>query len=192
MKVLVKESPEWAYERLKKQNCTHIKNIREIDYYLDTPDHSLAGGDQAFRIRISRDITHSEIPERIEVTFKGPKIDKISKTREELGFFVQENSIDTILNVFQRLGFSEVFEISKNRSLWQHPSGTTLSVDLVDQLAPDCYIEAEIISDSLSDQDQLVRKLMRILCELLDHKGRLQSERRSYLQLAIIRKQTII
>ncbi|MHA2494781.1 MAG: CYTH domain-containing protein [Candidatus Hodarchaeales archaeon] len=73
MKVLVDNSPEWVYTRLKEQNCTHIKDLREVDYYMDTPERSLASEDQAFRARISKDMTNPEIPDRLEITFKGPK-----------------------------------------------------------------------------------------------------------------------
>ena len=73
MKILVDKSPEWVYARLKEQNCTHIKDLREVDYYMDTPELSIAKGDQALRVRISKDITNPEIPEKLEITFKGPK-----------------------------------------------------------------------------------------------------------------------
>lgn len=192
MKVLVDNSPESVYTRLKEQNCTHIKDLREVDYYMDTPERSLASEDQAFRARISKDMTNPEIPERLEITFKGPKIDKISKTREELGFNVKGNDVSGVLKVFQRLGFSEVFEIRKNRSLWRHPRDSLISVDNVDELAPDCYVEAEIISENLTDREQLIEELTGILTELLDCNGELRSERRSYLELVLNRSQIVI
>ncbi|MHA2272798.1 MAG: class IV adenylate cyclase [Candidatus Hodarchaeales archaeon] len=191
MKVLVDNSPEWVYTRLKEQNCTHIKDLREVDYYMDTPERSFASKDQAFRARISKDMTNPEIPDRLEITFKGPKIDKISKTREELGFIVKGNDVSGVLN-FQRLGFSEVFEICKNRSLWRHPRESLISVDNVDELAPDCYVEAEIISENLTDKEQLIEELTGMLTELLDCNGELRSERRSYLELVLNRSQTVL
>ncbi|MHA2371112.1 MAG: class IV adenylate cyclase, partial [Candidatus Hodarchaeales archaeon] len=132
------------------------------------------------------------IPDRLEITFKGPKIDKISKTREELGFIVKGNDVSGVLKVFQRLGFSEVFEICKNRSLWRHPRESLISVDNVDELAPDCYVEAEIISENLTDKEQLIEELTGMLTELLDCNGELRSERRSYLELVLNRSQTVL
>jgi adenylate cyclase class 2 len=192
MKILANKSPEWVYARLKEQNCTHIKDLREVDYYMDTPERSLASEDQALRARISKDITNPEIPERLEITFKGPKIDKISKTREELGFNVKGNDVSGVLKVFQRLGFSEVFEIHKNRSLWHHPKNSFIAVDNVDELAPDCYVEAEVISENLTDKEQLIEELTGILTELLGGDGELRSERRSYLELVLNRSQIVI
>jgi adenylate cyclase class 2 len=192
MKVLVDGGPTQIYDRLKNQSYKHIIDVREIDYYLDTPDHSLAKRDEALRVRISKDANDSQSVEKVEVTYKGPKIDTISKTREELSFHVQENQIDAILDVFQRLGFPEVYEINKWRSLWQHSNGTLVSVDLVDQLAPDCYVEAEIVTENFKDREQLIWKLEKLLSKLLGFKGELQSEKRSYLELAINRRQIVI
>lgn len=192
MKVAVDNDPEWVYARLKEQNCTHIKDLREVDYYMDTPELSIARGDQALRVRISKDLTNPEIPEKLEITFKGPKIDKISKTREELGFIVKGNDVSGVLKVFQRLGFSEVFEIRKNRSLWRHPRDSLISVDIIDELAPDCYVEAEIMAEDLTDKEQLIQELTGILTELLDCNGELRSDRRSYLELVLNRSQIVI
>lgn len=192
MKALVEGGPTQVYDRLKQQSYNHIIDVREIDYYLDTPDHSLAKRDLALRVRISKDANDPESVEKVEVTYKGPKVDAISKTREEFGFHVQEKKPDAVLDVFQHLGFLEVYEISKWRSLWQHSDGTLISVDLVDQLAPDCYVEAEIITEILNDREQLIRKLGKLLSELLGCKGKLQSEKRSYLELAINRRQIVI
>lgn len=192
MKVIVDDDPTQVYDRLKNQSYKHIIDVREIDYYLDTPDHSLANRDEALRVRISKDANDPQGVEKVEVTYKGPKVDLISKTREEFGFNVQEKKTNEVLDVFQRLGFPEVYEISKWRSLWQHSDGTLISVDLVDQLAPDCYVEAEIVTENPNDREQLIRKLEKLLSKLLGFKGELQSEKRSYLELAINRRQIVI
>ena len=188
LRVLVENGPESLRGRFEELHYSYIGDVREIDYYMDTSDLFLSKGDQAFRVRLSAAINSPQFPERIEVTFKGPKIDPISKTREEFGFLVQENNAKVVLSVFQRIGLTNIIEVSKYRSIWRHPTGIQVTVDLVDELSPDCYVEAEILSENSTGKDQLIQQLWAILSELLEISAlKLQSERRSYLELVIER-----
>jgi len=136
----------------------------EEDIYFSSPIKNFKETDEALRIRKSQGNTI--------LTYKGPKIDKISKSREEIETFVSGD----IKIILERLGFNKFIEIKKKRKLYQY-NEFMISIDDVEGLGE--YIEVELKSEKKED----VKKIEHLFDILY-----LDSERRSYLELLLIEK----
>ncbi len=136
----------------------------EEDIYFSSPIKNFKESDEALRIRKSEGNTI--------LTYKGPKIDKISKSREEIETFVSGD----IKVILERLGFNKFIEIKKKRKLYRY-NEFMISIDDVEGLGE--YIEVELKSEKKED----VKKIEHLFDILY-----LDSERRSYLELILIEK----
>jgi len=136
----------------------------EEDIYFSSPIKNFKETDEALRIRKSQGNTI--------LTYKGPKIDKISKSREEIETFVSGD----IKIILERLGFNKFIEIKKKRKLYQY-NEFMISIDDVEGLGE--YIEVELKYEKKED----VKKIEHLFDILY-----LDSERRSYLELLLIEK----
>ena len=72
------------------------------DVYFQHPSRNFAVSDEALRVRRARG--------RVEVTYKGPRIDSRSKTREEIQVKVED--FNSFVSLLEKLGFKRIF-ISK-------------------------------------------------------------------------------
>jgi len=129
------------------------------DTYFSHPLRDFNESDEALRIRIVGD-NHT-------LTYKGPKLDSVSKTREEL----EVPTSPEMEGILERLGFRPVARIRKTRRNYRR-EGMVLSIDDVENLGTFIEIEA----DSNSPEDA------RGLLEIFDSLD-LESETRSYLEL---------
>lgn len=164
--------PESVAEQLvKKVNAKFIKSVFQKDIYLQHPSKNFAETDEALRIRDSDD--------GIQVTYKGPKIDAFSKTREELCVYV--DNFDTILNIFKRVGFFPIAKVNKSRKIFHVDGNIVAAIDQVQDLGNFIELESEA-----KDYSQVEVKRDELL-SLLDKLGypRENTERRSYLELII-------
>ena len=138
---------------------------RQNDVYYAHPCRDFAITDEALRIRSQKGV--------VRMHYKGPKIDATTKTREELGIFIQDQDImDSILD---RLGFHPVMTVSKDREMYLL-QGVEICLDKVDGLST--YVELESNGD---DVDKERQKILALMSEL----GLQGSERRSYLELLL-------
>ncbi len=193
LKVQVEPNLEYLKDRLKHLYFEHQGDFREIDFYLDSADYSFASQDKALRVRLSYDLNQENPQKKIDLVFKGPKIDQRSKTREEIGIQIYGENPDDLIKLFHRLGYTEIFQINKNRSHWKNTSGINITVDLIDELDPLCYLEVEKVITDAQSKDKMVNELIEILSDLLQIKKEdLMSERRSYLELVLKKEQNII
>ncbi len=163
MKAKIDKYSRGRIEQILK-NSEFLEEKIEEDVYFSSPIKDFKETDEALRIRKSGEDTI--------LTYKGPKIDKISKSREEVETFVS-GEIELIL---QRLGFKEFIKIKKKRRLYQYKE-FTISIDDVEDLGE--YIEVELKSENKED----VKKIDHLFDVLY-----LNSERRSYLELILIEK----
>lgn len=163
MKAKIDKYSRGRIEQVLK-NSEFLEEKIEEDVYFSSPIKDFKETDEALRIRKSGEDTI--------LTYKGPKIDKISKSREEVETFVS-GEIELIL---QRLGFKEFIKIKKKRRLYQYKE-FTISIDDVEDLGE--YIEVELKSENKED----VKKIDHLFDVLY-----LNSERRSYLELILIEK----
>ena len=136
----------------------------EEDIYFSSPMRDFKQTDEALRVRYSGN--------KAILTYKGPKLDKISKSREEFEAFVS-GDIELIL---QKLGYTKIMDIRKKRKVYQY-NDFTLLIDDVEDLGE--YIEIELKSENIKD----IAKIENLFDSLF-----LESERRSYLELLLFEK----
>jgi len=136
----------------------------EEDTYFSSPIRDFKETDEALRIRYSGG--------NAIITYKGPKLDKISKSREEFEAFVSGD----IEQILQKLGYKKILNVRKKRKVYLYKD-YTVSIDDVEDLGE--YIEVEIKSENLQDIKR-IENLFEVLF--------LESERRSYLELLLLEK----
>jgi adenylate cyclase, class 2 len=150
----------------------------EVDVYFAHPARDFTQTDEALRIR-RKGPTNS-------ITYKGPKIDAVTKTRREidLGLPSGEESAQVWTGLLESLGFTVAGEVCKLRRKahidWQSQS-VEVSLDDVQQLGT--FAELELIVDA--DGIEAARACLTSLAEVLKLEA---GERRSYLELLLDRQ----
>lgn len=151
----------------------------ELDLYFAHPVRDFAHTDEALRIRRKGSKTL--------ITYKGPKIDKTTKTRRELELPLgnQPETPDQWRELLEVLGFEAVVEVRKERRkadvAWQ---GEVVALTLDDVCKVGTFIELEIETDEAG-----VERAKSRLATLADELGLVGSERRSYLELLLEQQQ---
>ncbi len=155
--------------RLKEGVLEKIEGIarlyedkEEIDVYLSHPCRDFAKTDEALRIRQEK---------RIKVTYKGPKIDAETKSREEVN--VEVSSFNETLRLFEFLGFKKFRTVKKRRKIYRL-EGAIICVDSVEGLGD--FIEIEV-EGGLEKKEEIFR-----IAGMLGY-SRDESIRLSYLEL---------
>ncbi len=83
------------------------------DLYFNAPHRDFARSDEALRIRkIKRENSDEKY-----ITYKGPKMDKVSKTRKEIEVAVGDPS--KVEDILQNLSFRPVATVCKNRIIYR-------------------------------------------------------------------------
>ena len=151
----------------------------QVDTYLRHPGRSFAETDEALRVR--------QIGPRVLVTYKGPKLDRTTKTRTEieLEFAAGANAAD-VLQFWQHLSFQPVREVRKERETllvaWQ---GRDVHACLDRVVGLGDFLELELSAET--EQLEQSRQALKTLAAQL-HLG--ESERRSYLELLLEKQRT--
>ena len=154
-------------ERVLALGGRDFGRIHQVDEYYSHPTRDFAETDEAVRLRTENDLT--------VITYKGPKVDKETKTREELE--VSIGNRETMAAILVRLGFKPVIKIAKKREVYGL-RGLTVCLDQVEGLGP--YIEIEAQGENVEAEKAKIFKLMNDL-------GVSGSERRSYLELILLK-----
>jgi len=151
----------------------------ELDLYVNHPVRDFAQTDEALRIRQKGGKTL--------ITYKGPKIDKTTKTRREIELPLGEQA-DTPARwreLLEVLSFVAVAEVRKNRrtaDVARDGQKVTLTLDDVHHVGT--FVELEIESDK-----EGVEQAKSQLAVLANELGLGTSERRSYLELLLERQE---
>jgi adenylate cyclase, class 2 len=161
---------------LIKIGAEYIKTEYQEDTYFNAPHRDFAKTDEAFRIR---KIPQDEKAEII-LTYKGAKIDKVSKTRKEIEVNVGDD--EKIALIMENLGFQPVGTIKKERAIYLF-DGYTISLDHVHQVGKFMEIEKEAREgDNFKDSLDEIFEIYKML-------GITEGfERRSYLEMLGIYK----
>jgi len=156
--------------RLNEFGATFIAEEDERDIYFNAPHRDFAKTDEALRIRFSKDTT---------LTYKGPKLDKVSKTRKEITVPVAD--AERAMAMLKALGFEEVATVVKRRQAYRLDN-LTISIDDVQGLGT--YMEIEAIVSHKKYQSTLNR-----IFETLYKLGLSKEDtiRESYLELILRR-----
>jgi len=158
--------------------------VSQLDRYFNHPCRDFALTDEAVRLR--------RVGERVELTYKGPRVDAVTKTRREHSLPLAapdalggpRATVEAWTEVLAAVGFRVVAEVAKERtvfSLERESLAVEIAVDSVAGLGP--YVELEVLAEEtgLDAARDALRGLAREL-------GLVASERRSYLELLLARR----
>ncbi len=155
-------------KQLKKLGFKFIKKKFQEDIYFNGIDRDFKETDEALRIR--------DEDGNFFVTYKGKKIDKISKTREEIEVKIEDK--EKMRQIFKKLGFKEVPPIRKIREIYRK-GDMEASIDEVEGLG--LFLELEKVISNINDKDEVLEEMMDILKALNISKDNII--RKSYLEL---------
>lgn len=159
----------------------------QIDTYFDHPCRSFPETDEALRIR-SREphpnhhrVIWNESRPLNEMTFKGSKVDPLSKTRLELSLGIDDPR--EAGHILKQLGFKPIAQVIKIRSFYEIRN-ITISID--DVVDVGLYLELERIVDSGDLIEEAREEIFEVVRQLgLDPAN---SIRDSYLEMYLGKK----
>lgn len=160
---------------LELLGATKSPMVSQTDVYFRHPNRDYARTDEALRIRRQDG--------RLKLAYKGPKVDSITKTREEIELEIGSGlqDFEQARQLFERLGFSVRAKVQKKRDAYEirfDEQEIAVAVDEVEGVGT--FVELEALADA-DELDEVRQKLLR-LAERLDLR---ESERRSYLELLL-------
>lgn len=136
VKVRARHDP--VRERLDDLDAEPLGAVDQVDTYYDHPTREFAETDEALRIR--RESRHDDGGETVLFTYKGPRVDDRSKTREEVETTVDDpGATDGIL---RSLGFDAAATVEKSRERYTL-DGFGVELDEVTGLGQFVEVEAE-------------------------------------------------
>lgn len=167
VKARVRDAAKLEAELLRR-GARDFGVTQQKDVYYAHPARDFVKTDEALRIRISNDLQI--------ITYKGPKVDTTTKSREEIEVSVA--SADAAAKIFEKLGFRSVATVRKRRRTFEL-KGIEVCLDSVEGLGD--FVEFELENEDLDDGKARIAALM----DELRIEG---SERRSYLELLLEKK----
>ena len=136
------ENPDEIRRILKDMGARFEGEMHQKDIYFNHPCRDFASTDEALRIRISGDV---------RVTYKGPKVDSETKTREEIEF--QVGSYEKALEMLKRLGFVEAGIVEKVREIY---SFNDVEISIDDVLGLGYFVELEIQGENTEENREIL------------------------------------
>ncbi len=158
-------------ELLADMGANFIGVQHHCDTYFNAPHRDFVNTDEALRIR--------SVDGRSVLTYKGKKLDTVSKTREEFETDVDGGNTRSILLA---LGFYEAGMVKKTREIFKF-EGMTICLDNVRSLGE--FIEVEITADS--DIETHSKQIFSFLNKL--GIGEEDSIRTSYLEMVLSKRE---
>lgn len=140
VEVKVRTSLDGVEERLRGLGAEPVAEKTQVDTYFSAPHRDFAETDEALRVRSEDGDAY--------VTYKGPKRDTETKTREEHETAVGE--IETASAVFESLGFKEFGTVEKHRRVYVLDD-VTVTLDDVEGLGE--FVEVEVENSGDEDAD---------------------------------------
>lgn len=160
-----------ALRKIKEIGGIYSHSEEQEDFYFNAPDKDYRKTDEALRIRI----IPTENDFKKILTYKGPKLDKISKTRKEIE--VEIDDIDNMTDILVNLGFKVSATVSKVRRIFDYEK-YTITLDKLEELG--YFMEIEYVAQEDDDIDKITENIMKIFEKLNITSG---FERKSYLEL---------
>ncbi|MFW9866600.1 MAG: class IV adenylate cyclase [Candidatus Thorarchaeota archaeon] len=143
--------------------------------------------DEALRLRTSirYDKNNKYNPQEVDylITYKGKKIDKLTKSREEIEIKIED--FEKMREILELLGFQEVLTVMKERELYEFKLEDHKFTVLLDYIPilQQYFVEAEYLSELNEDIAESRERLFSFLKLLgMDKKD---SIRKSYLELIL-------
>lgn len=147
----------------------------EVDVYYAHPARDFAATDEALRIR--------RVGSTSSITYKGPKVDKTTKTRREieLPLGTSEEGFTAWAGLLEALGFTPVGEVRKRRrKAWASWQGRSVEVSLDEVTRLGTFVELELVVEA--DDVEGAKACIASLAERL---GLSAAERRGYLDMLL-------
>ena len=121
-------------EKLSKINLYPVKKEKQVDVYFHHPCRDFKLTDEAIRVRKSGG--------KFYLTYKGPKIDLDTKSREEIQLQVKGD----VFSLLEKLGFVAFEKIVKERELYQWEK-LNICLDQVEKLGSFVEIEGKSLDE---------------------------------------------
>ena len=135
-------------DRLDALGATRVGRVRQVDTYYDAPHRDFAETDEALRVREETGAAGGSGERRdrddgaeTRLTYKGPLVERESKTREEAETAVAD--ADAMRAVLDGLGFEPAATVEKERERYR-AEGYTVTLDAVDGLGEFVEVETEV------------------------------------------------
>jgi len=159
-----------------QRGATEGPTVTQVDTYYAHPVRDYATTDEALRIR--------RVDDKNVFTYKGPKIDATTKTRQEIELEFADGlaGAEQGDQLLESLGFRRVANVSKVRQtyhLQQADQSIEFALDTIAGLGT--YVELEIIAEG-EDEMQSAQQTIKTLATDLNLT---QPERSSYLELLL-------
>lgn len=138
----------------------------EHDLYFNHPCRDFGETDEALRIR--KDL------EGVSLTYKGPKVDFETKSREEIK--IKVNNFEEAVKLLEKLGFIPVREVKKLRKIYRL-GDAIVCVDDVEGVGK--FVEIEVESDNIEKKEKLFE-----IAKFLGY-SRSESITESYLEMVL-------
>ena len=167
IEVKVKADHKRIRQLIEGMGATFVGVEDHCDTYYNAPHRDFSKTDEALRIRMRNG--------NAVVTYKGRKLDSVSKTREEFETPVEAESAR---NILLSLGFVESGVVEKRREVFKL-GDFTVDFDSVEGLGE--FVEVEVVADS--DVDLHRKRIFDLLEELGVKKE--DSIRTSYLEMLL-------
>ena len=152
-----------------------VEDRCDADHYFNAPDRDFARTDEALRVR--------RIGKQNFITYKGPKLDRETKTRKEIevAFAEGDSAADNLMSLLQELGYRPVAVVRKKRRIFeQERDGFTVHFCLDEVERVGTYAEIEIVAE-----ESRFESAKAVLQQVAGELGLTQSERRSYLEMLL-------
>jgi adenylate cyclase class 2 len=161
--------------KLAQMNVEFGEPVEQLDHYFNHPSRDFADTDEALRLR--------QIGDRNFITYKGPRTDPTTKTRQEIELALPDGNQATAESqqLLKALGFLPVATVRKLRrtgTLRWNGWPVEIALDEVDRVGT--YVELEIQAD-----DSTLPTAKQALESLAARLNLTKSERRSYLELLL-------
>ncbi len=164
--------------RLEALGAEKAHELEQVDRYFAHPARNFAETDEALRVRVQRQGEQA----LAAVTYKGPKLDHTTKTRQEIEVPLQAAAdAERFCRLLECLGFRFVLEVRKQRTVFQlveTERAVEVCLDRVDGLGS--FVEIETAADEESQAEAV-----RVVLELGRKLGLTETERRAYLELLL-------
>jgi adenylate cyclase class 2 len=157
-------------EKLKEVAEFVVEKIEE-DVYFTSELRDFSETDEAVRIR--RDA------EGVSLTYKGPKIDAETKSREEVKVRIFPEDYENAILFLEKIGLRRFAKVKKRRKIYRI-GNALVCIDKLDNLGD--FVEIEVESPDLETGKQRIFSLAKTL-------GISESIRKSYLELLLEKDQ---
>lgn len=171
--------PQSLRQRLAECGAIAAGTLAQSDRYFRHPARDFAVTDEALRLRSTGQANC--------VTYKGPVVDRHTKTRRELEVPLADGreAADRFTEILQALGFEPVRLVRKQRQAWDlQRQSRRFEIALDEVTGLGTYAEIETLADE-QDRDAARNAVLEMAAEL----GLSTPERRSYLALLLAQDQ---